>query len=171
MFVRRKFSVSFCNAAIASGMVIETLSYVHNLLGPAGSSRARIRVAPQKSPHRTPRMAFTEHRRGHRPTCEGGEDPLVESKSSWKDMVRPERFELPAFWFVAQFRSSLHTMQPRQVQQNAENPLQSIGQFCLHLARVYGQKTDSSIFLPVRNFPPATVATRKPTAQESTGSL
>ena len=61
-------------------------------------------------------------------------------------MVRPERFELPTFWFVAQFCSTRRTKQTNGMRQSAESLLFTIVPVCLPLPSVYGQKADRGTF-------------------------
>ncbi len=57
--------------------------------------------------------------------------------------MRPERFELPTFWFVGQFSSPRQTKPASPVQRNKRNPASLVAPFCFGLSPVHGQKADS----------------------------
>jgi hypothetical protein len=74
-------------------------------------------------------------------------------RSLWlKEMVRPERFELPTFWFVVRFRTTGQTKPTNEVQQDAEEPPPPLAPFCLTRADIYGQNADNSVTPQARGF-------------------
>jgi len=58
-------------------------------------------------------------------------------------MARPERFELPAFWFVAQFLQLHPTTPTNYNQQNNRKGRRRFGSFGLLSAAVHGHSTDN----------------------------
>jgi hypothetical protein len=76
------------------------------------------------------------------PTNAVGGWPTILAKDQNR-MVRPERFELPTFWFVARFCAPRQTKPTNKVQRNTRKVLSSVGSFCLDLSDVYGQNTDN----------------------------
>jgi hypothetical protein len=58
-------------------------------------------------------------------------------------MVRPERFELPTFWFVGGFGAQSHARLNDNYQENQRNATRVVGLIWVTLAPVRGQKADS----------------------------
>src|SRR5271167_981970 len=57
-------------------------------------------------------------------------------------MARPERFELPTFWFVAEFHPLYPTTPTNQTQRNNKRSLQVFPSFWPVSVALHGQKTD-----------------------------
>src|SRR5271157_2033781 len=57
-------------------------------------------------------------------------------------MVRPERFELPTFWFVGGIRTPRRATTTGKYQENQRIVLLFVGSFRLLSAPVHGQKAD-----------------------------
>jgi hypothetical protein len=66
-------------------------------------------------------------------------------------MARPERFELPTFWFVGKNIFQSHTTAVNYAQANSAQTLIAIGPFWPLSAYLHGQKTDSRLS-PVKDW-------------------
>ena len=88
------------------------------------------RVHVEGKQRRTEQLLTPYHKRGN--------VPLSENTIMRKRMARPERFELPTFWFVAEFHPLHPTRLTNQAQQNNRKRCCGFAPFWLALAAVHG---------------------------------